>query len=256
MNEKLDHFLSKVPDLEKLTSGYLIDYFVYYLTVLESNNAVKASDVEKCFTVSKITKYSNIPSYLSRHSKNERGKKPKFIKTNEGYQLERSYKLVIQKSLKTGPAKTETSQLLRDLLPQLKIKKEQYFLKEAIDCYEIGAKRATIVMVWILTIYHLNEYILENKLEEFNAVLANNADRRVRINKITQIDDFSEIPENKLIEFYRASRIISNDIRKILDTKLGIRNSSAHPSAISISEVKVTDFVIDLVSNVILKYNI
>jgi hypothetical protein len=62
--------------------------------------------------------------------------------------------------------------------------------------------------------------------------------------------------ESKLIEIARGSKIISNDVRKILDTKLGIRNSSAHPTSISISEVKATDFIIDLVDNVITKYEV
>lgn len=253
-NEKLEAFLLQIPDIEDQKSSKLIDYFAYFLTIIEDFSEIMSGDVSKCFEIAHIEKYSNIPFYLSRNSKSKRGKKAKFIKTKGGYRLERSYQLELQRSLYSGPAKLETSHLLRKLLTKLQDKKEQLFLQEVIDCYEIGARRAAIVMVWILTIYHLQEYIFRNELSSFNIVLAKNTDKRIKISKISKIDDFSEIPENKFIEFARSAKIISKDIRKILDTKLGIRNTSAHPSAVKISEVKATDFIIDLVENIIIKY--
>jgi hypothetical protein len=130
------------------------------------------------------------------------------------------------------------------------------FLQEAIDCYEIGARRAAITLAWALTIHHLYELVLSKHASKFNAVLTANTDKRVKVTSVATIDDFADIPEGKFIEFLRSSGVISNDVRKILDTKLGIRNSSAHPSAIIISEVKATDFIIDLVDNVIAKYEL
>jgi hypothetical protein len=131
---------------------------------------------------------------------------------------------------------------------------EQSFLQEAIDCYEIGARRAAIVMTWILIVHHLFHYVFNNELTAFNAALSKNQDKRIKISSVRKIQDFSEIPESKFIELCRISKIISNDVRKILNTKLGIRNSCAHPSGVSISEVKATDFIIDLVDNIILRF--
>lgn len=256
MHEKLESFLLQVPDLENQSPANLVDYFVYYLTVIENGNGVQASNLEECFNLSRLKKYSNISSYLSRNSLAKRGKTPKFIKNQDGYQLERSHQLDIQKSLHTSPAKIETSHLLRGLLSKLKDKKEQSFLQEAIDCYEIRAMRASIVLVWILTIYHLYEYIFKHKLVSFNSALAKDKDKRLKVARVTIVDDFTDIPEGKFIEIARSAKIISNDVRKILDTKLGVRNSCAHPSAITVSEVKTTDFIIDLVENVITKYQI
>ena len=73
---------------------------------------------------------------------------------------------------------------------------------------------------------------------------------------ITQRDDFTEMKESKFIEFCRSAHIISNDVRKILDQKLGTRNSCAHPSGVTVNKSKVIDFVEDLVDNVILKYKV
>ncbi|GFM78517.1 hypothetical protein PSCICM_43360 [Pseudomonas cichorii] len=110
-------------------------------------------------------------------------------------------------------------------------------------------------MVWILVIHHLYDHITKNSLTEFNTALSKNTDKRIKITSIEKHDDFSEIPEGKFIELARSAGIISNDVRKILDSKLGTRNTYAHPSGVSISEVKVNDFIIDLVENVILKYS-
>jgi hypothetical protein len=87
-------------------------------------------------------------------------------------------------------------------------------------------------------------------------VLAASTDKRVKISAVVNKDDFGDIPEGKLIEFCRSAKIISNDVRKILDTKLGIRNTCAHPSGVQILEAKAVDFIDDLVNNVILKYAI
>jgi len=256
VKEKLESFILQIPELGDRKPADLIDYFVYYLNVIEEKGDVKPIDVMECFELTNLSAYSNVSSYLSRHSKRKKGGAVRFIKTKNGYQLERNYELELQKTLHTGPAKIETSYLLRKLLTKLTDKKKQLFLQEAIDCYEIGARRAAIVLVWILTIYHLYEYILKKELPVFNTVLSKNTDKRIKIKQINKIDDFSEIPEGKFIEFIRAAKIISNDVRKILDTKLGVRNTSAHPSSVVISEVKATDFISDLIINVILKYKI
>ncbi len=252
MNEKLESFILQIPDLQSKTSSTLIDYFVYFITVILEEETATPAGVERCFEVGRLQKYSNIAAYLSKCSK--RGSTTKFIKLAAGYQLERNVQLEIQKSLHSGPSKLETSHLLRGLLSKLATPEDKSFLLEAIDCYEIGARRAAIVMTWLLTINHLYSYIYKNHLAAFNTVLAANKDKRIKITSISKLDDFSEIPEGKFIEFLRASKVISNDVRKILDTKLGIRNTSAHPSAVSISEVKATDFIIDLVENIIIKY--
>ncbi|MGH1487644.1 MAG: hypothetical protein ACRBCI_15625 [Cellvibrionaceae bacterium] len=256
LQEKLESYLLKVPNYQEMAPSELIDYFIYFLTIIEGSDVVQSADIDACFSLSRLEKYSNIPAYLSRNSKKIRGKKPKLLKIKKGYQLERNKQLEIQKSLHDGPAKLETSHLLRSLLSKLPDKNEQLFLQEAIECYEIGAKRASIVLVWILTMHHMYNYINDNQLDTFNNVLSKNNDKRIKITKITKTDDFSEIPEGKFIEFMRSAKIISNDVRKILDAKLGIRNTYAHPSGVSVSEVKTNDFIIDLIENIVTKYDL
>ncbi|RWN59923.1 MAG: hypothetical protein EOS00_17285 [Mesorhizobium sp.] len=143
---------------------------------------------------------------------------------------------------------------LRKLELQLPDGPRRKFLTEALDCFGINAHRATMIMFWLLTLDHLYEFILSKHLAAFNAVLANNTDRRIRITVVNARDDFAEIPEGKFIEFCRSAGILSKDARKILDDKLGTRNSAAHPSTIVFTRAKVVDFAEDLFNNIILKY--
>lgn len=254
MQQEIESYILKIENFDELAKAELIDYFSYFITVINEEDVVDSRKIKDCFERLRLEPYSNIPSYLSQKSK--RGKGKKYIKKNNGYILERSVELEIQKTLSTGPEKRETSFLLRNLLEDISNNHQKIFLQEAIDCYEIGAKRASIVLAWILTINHLYEYIYKNKKSEFDAVLSANTDKRIKITKLNSPDDFTEIPEGKFIEFCRSAKIITNDVRKILEEKLGTRNSSAHPSGVSISELKATDFIQDLIVNVVLKYKI
>ena len=253
MRDELEGFLPQIPDLAARTPAELVEYFVFFLTVIRKQVAAAANEVADCFELTRLKSYSNIPAYLANHT---RGKTPKFLRTNGGYQLERNRQLEIQKTLHTGPAKIETSHLLRGLLAKVHNSQQQSFLQEAVDCYEIGARRAAIILVWILVVHHLYEYIWKNHLVAFNAELAKNTDKRIKITAINKVEDFGEIPEGKFIEMMRAANIITNDVRKILETKLGIRNTSAHPSSVVISDVKATDFILDLIQNVLLPFKI
>jgi len=76
VKEKLEAYLLKVPEYQDMASSTLIDYFTYFLTVLDDHNAVQASDIDACLSLTRLDKYSNISSYLSRNSKKVGGKKP------------------------------------------------------------------------------------------------------------------------------------------------------------------------------------
>ncbi|MEW8237325.1 MAG: hypothetical protein AB2727_03955 [Candidatus Thiodiazotropha taylori] len=254
--QSIEEFLALIPDADNMSAADLIDYFVYFHTTHLGNTSLKPSDVTAYFDELGLSPYSNPSTYLSRNAAKKKGTKPKFLKKSIGYVLERSRETEIARALNSSPGKVETSHLLRDLLNKIGDKNENAFLEEAVKCYESGCKRAAIVLVWLLTVDHIQKYIYKKERIAFNTVLAKNTDKRIKITAISSYDDFSEIPEGKFIEFCRSAKIISNDVRKILDQKLGIRNTAAHPASVTISDVKATDFIIDLVENVLLKYKL
>lgn len=130
---------------------------------------------------------------------------------------------------------------------------EQRFLAEAIACLEVKARRAAVVMVWLMTVDHLQRYVLAHRLAEFNAAWASRGDYRGHA--VASQDDFLEVrDESTFIDILWSATIITKDIRRILDEKLGFRNTCAHPNDIVIPESKVLAAIEDLVYNVVLKY--
>lgn len=251
MINNLPEFISKVSDFQNLKNSEMMDYFAYYLIHFKTFETFKSKDIADCFSELSIPPYTNIPKYLSDNSIKKKGQQ-KFIKDNKNstYKISRQAFIELEKNINLDVPVIIVNNAMRSLLDRLQKQSEKDYLEEAIRTFEVEAYRASIIMVWLLTLDHIYEYILANKLTDFIAAL-----RRANINKsIHSKDDFGDIKESQLIEVCRSAGIISNDVRKILDTKLGIRNSFAHPSTITLPKSKALEFIDDLVENVILKY--
>jgi hypothetical protein len=219
--------------------------------VERGDSVVTAKAIDDCFRACDLAVPTRTARYLSEMVLKGR----KFVKSADGgYRLERSFcdKLKLQLGVET--VVKETSAELRSLESKLPNGSKKSFLSETIDCFEVGAYRASVLMCWLLTLDHLQECVLKHHLIPFNEALAKVTDKRVKVTAVRTQDDFSDIPEGKFIELLRSAGVISNDVRKILDEKLGTRNSSAHPSGVIIKRSKAIDFIDDLVENVLLKY--
>jgi hypothetical protein len=236
-----------------MTEPTLVGYFGYYLTEQLGEPSFTATKIAECFKGCDLKPPGRIAPWLSEGLK---GKPTRFVKVTGGYRLHFSFKQEI--SAKLGPRRIQmqTSIELRDLEKRFAEGPTKDFLKETIDCFEASANRATIVMCWQLVIDHLNELVLQKHLKAFNDRLALVTDKRVKVSEVKTRDDFSDIPENKFIELLRSAGIINNDVRRMLDEKLGVRNTAAHASAVVIRASKAIGFVEDLIENVILKFPI
>lgn len=246
-----NRFYNSIDNAASLEDKELVGLFAYYLTVEAGETTATAKAIDECFVACDLTPPARTSSHLSEGLRDNR-----FVKAVPGYKLQRHYREELSRMLGAEKVVVQTSVDLRKLEARVEPGHAKDFLKETIDCFEAGANRATIVMCWLLAVDHLIAYVLKHHAAAFNAVLAANTDKRVKVSSVSTRDDFSDIPEGKLIEFLRSSGVISPDVRKILDVKLGIRNSSAHPSAIAIKRTKVIEFVDDLIENVVLKYTI
>ncbi len=253
MTDAVNRFYNSIEDAASQSQAALVELFVYFLTVELGEETATPKQIADCFTSCDLVAPKGISARLSEGTK---GRNPKFLKANGGYKLQRHMREALSKKLGSETVTIQTSATLRGLEERLPPGADRDFLKETIICFEAGANRATIVMAWILTMDHLFAYILKNKLPEFNEALGKNTDRSIKIKAVSERDHFSEIKESKFIEFCRQSKIISGDVMKILGQKLDTRNSSAHPSGVTINRTKVIDFVEDLVENVVLKYTI
>ena len=111
----------------------------------------------------------------------------------------------------------------------------------------------SILVMWLLAVDHLQRFVIAHKLTEFNAAMLARTEYR-NTSPIGGQDDFSELRKEKhFVELLGSARIVSHDMKKLLEEKLDFRNTCAHPNTIFVSDTKVVSFVEDLVHNVILR---
>jgi hypothetical protein len=55
------------------------------------------------------------------------------------------------------------------------------------------------------------------------------------------------------LQVCRSANIITNDLLKILREKLDKRNTAAHPSTVEIAPHTAEEYIIDLITNAVLK---
>lgn len=243
-------FAAKFDDFSQWVSTKQVDYIAYFLITDAGQASVTANNIHDAFDALDLKPYKRTSAYLSENASSRAGK---YVKVKVGgYRLVQGKFNEIDKLVKQEPVKVAVDTKLTDLIDKVADGSEKDFLLEASNCYRIEAYRAFIILVWIVTLDHMQKYIFANKLTEFNAAIAKSVDKKLK--PMVNYDDFSDLKEVKFIELARSAGIISNDVRKIMDEKLGIRNSAAHPSGIKLSGHKATEYALDLIDNVLLKY--
>lgn len=255
-------FLSQFPKHGDFSRKSKILLFAFFLRRHQGQAEFGSTDIRKCFEAAMLRVPGDLGSLLRNLSS---GRESPIIKskTKGRYSLS-SHGLNEVEAILPADASTPEglNSFLEAAVPYLKktiakVEDEarREFLAEAIACLGVEARRATIVLTWLATIDHLFEYVLTHKVSDFNAALAKRTDKLSKL-AITSRDDLSEIKESVFIEVCRSAKIITNDVRKILDEKLGIRNSCAHPVSMKVRDSKVVSFIEELVDNVIAKYEI
>ncbi|MGN1197590.1 MAG: hypothetical protein ACI4TA_08325 [Acetatifactor sp.] len=144
MYEKLEGFIKKIPEFLKKSSSEMITYFVYYCLYIENTQQIQPKQIEECYSALSIKPYSNIPAYLSNHSK---GKNALFLKNKSGYTLERS---VIDKIRNEVLEDVEVI-VTDELLPLDILETAPYYIKltakQMNQCFECCLYDATLVMM-------------------------------------------------------------------------------------------------------------
>lgn len=241
--------IDSIDGFELLTQKDQVKYISFFQTVIKDELSFSSSTVKEAFRENHLKTPANITHELNRLTTE---KPPILVKESKVYSFHRAARKELEKQFLGSKHRVEVSKTLRDLVPKIKSEEQRKFLDEAIKCFEVKSLRASVLLTWLLAMDFIYEYVLKNELFSFqNAVWANGKYKKI---EISSKDDFTELKEADLIMLLRTSKIISNDTRKILEEKLGIRNTCAHPNSVVIKESKALNFIDDIVENVILKF--
>jgi hypothetical protein len=242
LTEPLRDYVLHFPELDTATHAVKIKILGFYLQENSPEGTFTTNSLQKIYDELDFVSPANFSVFLSQLVKRET-----VIRRRSGYRLSKPAADEIQAKLGNLPLVSISSELTR--LPALLQGVETAFLQEAIDCLRVNAWRASIILTWILTIDHLEQHVLSKHLQAFNAALAKN--NRYTDLTVVAKKDFEDIKESDFIELMRSAGVITNDQRKLLDEKLGVRNSCAHPSNMTFTQSKVTSFLEDIVYNVL-----
>lgn len=240
-----------IPDLSGKSHSDKIKLFGWYLHATKAMTHFQPADVAQCYGQLHLAQPSGFGGYFAQLVKEN-----SLLKNTSGYRLEKQVRVALDKKYGTRETTILVTNLLHGLPNKIPDLAERTYLNEALICFKHGAKRAAVVMTWNLAYHHLCDYVLRKHLPAFNArwQVVYQGHHKKGAKTITQMSDFGEeLKESEVLTICKSAGIITNDQYKILEHKLGRRNSAAHPSEIVIDQPQVEDFISDLITNVVLK---
>ena len=249
----LEELARAVPGFDGLQHVDRIKLFAWFLHTYGNNEHFMPADIGHCYEELHLSGPTNIPNQLAQLTAK---KPPELLKSSSGYRLEKRVRDAFDQKYGQRAITIAVTKLLKELPSKLPDLGERTYLDEALKCFEVEAFRAAIVMTWNLAYHHFCDYIMKNRLADFNArwIIVFPAHHKNAAKVITKIEDFGDnLKESEVIKIAKSASIVTNDVGKILEEKLGRRNSAAHPSNVKIEQLQAEEFIDDLVKNVVLK---
>ena len=252
----LADFVGGVPGFPTWSHADKIRFFAWFVHYHGKGDRFTSRDIGKCYDELNMGRPSSISPFLAQMEK----KKPKeLLRNSAGFYLEHSLREKMTEKYGQRKITVQVTKMLLDLPAQVPDIAEREFLGEALICYRYGAFRAAIVMTWNLAFDHLLNFVLKHHLADFNKqwpISFTKQHQKARISAISSRDDFSELKESETLTICKSAAIITPDIFKILEEKLGKRNTAAHPSTVGVSQIQAEGVIDDLVNNVVLKLTV
>lgn len=125
------------------------------------------------------------------------------------------------------------------------------FVEEAIACYEAKLYRAAVVLSWLGAVAVLYDYVVSNKLSDFNTEASR---RNAKWKPAKTIDDLARMKEHDFLDIIETISIIGKSVKQELDGCLKLRNGCGHPNSLKIAEHRVAGQIETLILNVFSKF--
>lgn len=132
-------------------------------------------------------------------------------------------------------------------------KNYQDYLNEAVDCYEQGAYRGAVLMVWSATVEHIYSAI-EAHFGGFKAMESANRARFVKsktYKRISKKNDLLYLNDKNFLQLCEDAGVFNRNAKKLLEEKLDTRNRCGHPTGYVLGREEAVVFVESLINNII-----
>jgi hypothetical protein len=143
-----------------------IKFFAWFLHSVKKRERFAPADIRACYDAIDSEKPTDVNPYI--HALEH--KKPKELLRDSKRELYLAKPIRDALEAKYGHREitVQVTKLLLELPEKLPDLSERIFLEETLTCYRHGAFRAAVVMAWNLAYHHLCDYVLKNKLSNFN----------------------------------------------------------------------------------------
>ncbi len=97
----------------------------------------------------------------------------------------------------------------------------QTFVEEAIVCFETRQYRAAVVLSWVGAVSLLQNYVVNNKLNDFNIEALK---RDAKWKSAKNVDDLGLIKEDTFLDILQAISVLGKNVKQELKKALTLRN--------------------------------
>ncbi|WP_129459552.1 hypothetical protein [Propioniciclava flava] len=165
-------------------------------------------------------------------------------------EFQEAYRLPVTDIARQAPA-----QALHSLRDATKNAPENYrpYLDEAVDCYEAGAYRGAVLMVWAATMEHIYS-VIEGHRQGFKLLETENFKRYEKASfyrKIRKKNDLLYVNDGNLLLICEDAGLFNKNARSILEDALKTRNRCGHPTGYVVGREEVVVFIERLINNII-----
>jgi len=226
-----------------------IRMFAWLQHHLRKQTRFATGDINWCYSTLSY-KPSNTAQYLI-----EMEGRGELLRDKNGYHCEGKFLAKYDQKYGIHSITLNIRQKVKDLINKVPDVAEKDFMVEAEICLRHDAGRATIIMVWNVAFYHLCQFIMKHHLAKFNAGFQTHYNKlwqQAKVQTMATYDDFLTLKESVVIDICKREQIITQTQFRILEKRLGERNTAAHPNSAHVGQLQAEAFIEDIVDNVVL----
>lgn len=230
--------------------------FIWFKTLSDAKAETSISEIAEMFFETRLGKPNptRLKQRLSMSPATLKGRAPhSFILSNSASKEQAGqFPEAVASNKSSISTLTPFSEALRKHIEKINDGKTREFLAEAISCMETGNYRAAVVFSWVGAVSVLQQYVLRNKLSEFNHDAVAN---KLLSSPARSIEDMRDISKEGLfLDSLGRISLIDNAVKKHLKECLGRRNNCGHPTELSFGEPYVAHHIDVLLHNVFTKF--